>query len=337
MKRPLGWPPVANSQRELAASCVLLSVLTLWGCSDARLISSSSEGQTKIRVLPEAFIGDVPCARGSVGGLELYVVQLQDVSSAGAADAGIETTTSPPVPCDRSVTFAAVPFRLYAADILGFDRAIEPQDIDSVEPRWTASCGRGNPSISADAGVDPLGPTLASRGQTVPLRGCTSFGGAASLSELAVDVAGALGQLRCGDQPGEVLAVEAVLDGVRRRASCGDPLSFTITRPGRFHTIDLYGYELSGDAGAGMAEAGPLQPAPEAGASSDAGADAAQPDDAADAAAEGAVDAASDAAGGDAATAAPSGEPVWRTRCTGRSLAGLRRTATCEPFERIAP
>lgn len=334
MKRPLGWPPETISQREMAA--VLLSILTLWGCSDARLLDGFSEGQTKIRVSPEAFIGDVPCARGAAGGLERYVVQLQDVSG-GSADAGVESITSPPVPCDRSVIFAAVPLRLYAADILGFDRVIEPEDVGSVEPRWSATCGRGDPTLPGDAGVDPFAPTQAARGQTVPLRGCTLFGGAASITELVVDVAGALGDLRCGDQPGEVASIEGVLEGARRRASCGERLAFTITRPGRFHTIELYGYTLLGDGGTpGIIDAGPLEPAPDA-SSTDAGPDAGEPDAATDAATSSAADAALDAAGGEAGVPAPSGEPVWRTRCTGRSLAGLSRTAACEPFVRIAP
>ena len=320
MKRPLGWP--------------LVSVLALWGCSDARLGDSFSQGQTKIRVSPVAFIGDVPCVRGAVDGLTQYVVQLREV---GADDAGVEPTTSPPVPCDRSVTFPAVPLRLYRADILGYDRAIEPDDVGSVEPRWTASCGHGDPNFPADAGVDPFAPTLAVRGATVALRGCAAFGGATSSSQLVVDVSSALGDLRCGSEPGEVGLIEAVLEGSRQVVACGEPLVFAIATPGGVHTVDLAGYELAADAGfPEVPEAGPLSPAPDSG-SIDAGpSDAAPADASADSGpTPSPADAALDAA--DAGQPAPSTAPTWRTRCEGRSLAGVSRTATCEPFTRIVP
>lgn len=324
MKRQLGWPA--------------LSVLTLWACSDARLGGGFSEGQTRIRVTPAAFIGNVPCVRGAAGALQSYVVQLQQVDSTdGEGDAGFAVVVSAPVPCDRAVAFPALAARPYAADILGFDDS--SADGGALVPRWTASCGRTTDGFPADAGPDPLGPTYAVRGSTIPLRGCTTFDGSSvsTPSRLVVDVPSALGDLRCGSAPGEVAFLEATLAGVRRTASCGSPLVFEIPAPGLFHSIALAGFEAPRDAGA--------VEVPDA---SDAGT---EPLDAADAAV---LDAAvTDAgllapsndsglapadAGGDVPPSSfPSGPPQWTTRCYGRSLAGVTRSATCDPFVPLTP
>ena len=330
MKRQLGWPA--------------LSVLTLWACSDARLLDGFSEGQTRIRVTPAAFIGNVPCVRGAAGALQSYVVQLQQVDSIdGEGDAGVAVTVSPPVPCDRAVTFPAVAARPYAADILGFDGDGSLADGGVLAPRWTASCGRATSDFLADAGPDPLGPTYALRGSTIPLRGCTTFDGSSvsTPSRLVVDVPSALGSLRCGNAPGEVAFLEATLGSARRTASCGSPLVFEIAAPGGFHSVALAGFEAPRDAGAvavpdasdASTDASTLPPdtldaAVLDAATLDAGPIAASTD--------GGLDL-SDAGASVPPSSFPSGPPQWTTRCIGRSLAGVTRSATCDPFVRLPP
>jgi hypothetical protein len=327
MKRQLGW--------------TALSVLTLWACSDARLVDGFSGGQTRIRVLPEAFIGDVPCVRGAPGSLQSYVVRLQPLIETGDAgsDAPVELTTSPPVPCDRAVSFSVIPTRFYVADILGFDRDIEASEVDSATPRWTATCGRGDPSGS-DAGAEQYAPTWARSGVIVPLRGCTHFGGPVTTpSQLVVDLASALGELRCGREPGEVAIVEGVLEGSRRAVSCGDPLIFPIAAPGGFHSIELTGFELPADAGgppdAGLANGIPDAAPPDSGVT-DAAADAADSSTSSASILDASAAEAGDAGGGPTVVV-PSGPPRWRTTCLGRSVTGVTRVATCEPFAPVAP
>jgi hypothetical protein len=168
----------------------------------------------------------------------------------------------------------------------------------------------------------------------VPLRGCTLFGEglpAEGTGQLQVDVAGALGDLRCGQGAGEVSFVEATLGSVTRRALCGQPLVFEVPGPATYQTLTLTGFEQSGDAGIGVPsvpDAAVSSPVVDAGLVGDGGADAS----------------ADDASVGitpppqfpepDAGQAGMElrGVPRWTTRCFGQSLPGILSLAACEPF-----
>lgn len=328
----------APMTRWLRACVCAAPMMMVFGCSDARLVDGSVEGQTRIRLSPGEFVGQVPCRRGVEGGLRSYVARLYVVDPAGqiiGADAGAEVVqTSPPAACDRAVMFPSVGSRWYGAEILGFDREITEEEAANAEPLWRATCGFG---AAANEGADParFAPTLSRSGFTVPLRGCTVFGQglpAQGTGRLQVDVTGALGELRCGQGAGQVAFVEASLGSVTTRALCGDPVVFEVAGPARYNTVTLRGYEQSEDAGAAV------PPVPEAGAPI-AVLDAGQ-------AADGGGDASADDAGGVVTVPLPSPEPPdagevdmelvgvprWSTLCLGQSLPGILSVAACEPF-----
>jgi hypothetical protein len=332
--------------RRWLSPCVV-AALSLGGCSTARLADGFAEaGQTRIRVSPRDFVGQVPCVQGAEGALQSYTVTLRQVSSDGqqtpVPDGGVSTDlVSPPVACDRAVFFPALAYRYYAATISGFDRLITEAEVGSATPRWVAECGAGGDAT----GGSGLAPTRAQLGLTVPLQGCTSFsdgnpgpGG----SRLNVDVAAALGTLHCGSGPGEVAFFEARLGTLRKSVPCGQALVFNVSGPARYHSIELTGFELGPDAGVtpapvqpGAPDGGPLPP--DAGlpaAATDAGAGDAGP----------IVPAAGllvdpDAGSGDAGSSAVglAGTARWRTQCLGRSVPGVVTSADCAPLQPLAP
>jgi hypothetical protein len=280
-----------------------------------------------------------------VGGLQSYVVKLSQTDQSGrlvdVADAGTTTErVSPPAPCEQAVVFPALPFTFYAAEILGFDLPVTDVQAASTVPRWTATCGRGNTAGDAIA----FGPTRAEQGLTVPLRGCTSFSAGGldtSVSRLVVDVGSAQGELLCGSGPGEIGFFEARLGSSSIRAACGEPLVFELAGPARHHTIDVTGYELGLDAGVPIEAGSPdaaAPPPPDGGPPDAALGDAGAPFDAG-------ASTASDAGFVLDAGSLDGGNPAvgwvgvarWRTRCLGRSVPGVVRTAGCEPLQPLAP
>jgi hypothetical protein len=311
-----------------------LVALQGWACGETRLIDGFAEGQTRIRLVPSEFVGSVPCQKGTPGALQSYVVRLQLLTRPTEADAGATTAfTSGPVPCDQAVVFPAIPAQFYAAEIRGFDRALTEAEALVVDPRWTAFCGKGRPTIG-DAGLDPYRPTYALRGVTVAMRGCTSFDGSSpgGADQIVVDQASALGDRRCGQAAGEVASFQATLAGVTRIALCGDPLVFDVAGPERYHTIQLTGFGLDGDAGISL-DAGTPTPLPPPGVPPelpDASTDAGEALDAT-ASVPAAPDAPTDA--GSSALTAPVGIARWRTECVGRSLPGVAASAYCDPLE----
>jgi hypothetical protein len=306
-----------------------LVALSGWGCGETRLLDGFSEGLTRLRLAPSEFVGSVPCRRGTPGTLQSYVARIQEVRITGA-DAGLTTSyTSGPVPCDQAVIIPTTPARFYAAEVLGFDDSVADGEYDAASARWSATCGRGTGFIG-DAGLDPYRPTISVRGLTVSMRGCTSFfGGPPGTSQLVIDQLGALGTRQCGQGAGAVAAFQGTLEGVTRTAACGSPLVFDVTGLERYHTIQLTGFEGSGDAGLPIDASAPPDGPPSA--SPDASADAGDPLDAGlPAAALPALDAggASDAGGPPLVL----GEPRWRTQCVGRSLTGVAAPAYCDPL-----
>lgn len=309
-----------------------LVALQGWACGETRLLDGFSEGLTRIRLAPSEFIGSVPCQKNTPGALQTYVVRIQEVAITGvdAGSAVIAPYTSGAVPCDQAVVVPGVAGRFYAAEVLGFDDSVsDDTDRTADNARWTATCGRGN-ALIGDAGLDPYRPTFSLRGLTVAMRGCTSFfGGAAGTSQLVVDQVGALGTRRCGQGAGEVSAFRGTLAGATRTAACGEPLVFDVGGVERYHTIDLIGFEASGDAGPTDAAAAPSDPS---GALPDASVDAG---DALDASLPSAPPPPADDTGASDAGATPApalGVPRWRTECVGRSLIGVAAPAYCDPL-----
>jgi hypothetical protein len=310
-----------------------LVALQGWGCGETRLLDGFSEGQTRLRLAPSEFVGSVPCQKGTSGALQSYVVRLQELDRPFELDGGLTTAfTSGPVPCDQAVLFPTSATRFYGAEIRGFDRAVNETDVETVAARWTATCGRGRPTVG-DAGLDPYRPTLSLRGVTVAMRGCTSFDGppAGSADQLVVDQASALGERRCGQAAGEVASFQATLAGVTRIALCGDPLVFDVAGPERYHTIQLTGFGLDGIGGPSL-DAGtpaPLPPTNVPPELPDASTDAGEALDAS-ASVPTAPEAPTDA--GSSALTAPVGVARWRTECVGRSLPGVAASAYCDPL-----
>jgi hypothetical protein len=295
------------------------------GCGEARLLDSLTEGQTRIRLAPSEFVGDVVCQKGTPGALQTYAVQFQEITGDVATDAGLTPIfASGAVPCDQAVLIPSVAGRYYAAELRGFDRVVSDAEAATLPGRWTASCGQGGAAL--DAGLDPYRSTLSLRGLTVPMRGCTSFLDGAPVSntsQIVVDQLSALGMLRCGQAAGEVATLQASLNGVTRTAPCGDPLVFDVTGAERFHTLTLTGFGLEGDAGApGDAAAIPAPPSTlgDAGGPPDASVSAPVPP----------------VEPGDAGStpAVPIvGVARWRTQCVGRSQPGVAAPAYCDPLQ----
>lgn len=304
---------------------VTLTLLAL-GCGEARLLDGfTGEGQTRLRLSPSEFVGAVPCRRGLEGALQSYIARLQVRVTGAPADAGLETAfTTGVVACDSAALFPVSAGREYAAEIFGFDRAVTGT-VDLATARWTASCGTGRSLFDpTDAGPAPLRPTLALRGSTVPMRGCTTFDDVApgGPSQLLIDQESALDALRCGQEPGEVATLRAALGAATAVAACGAPLRISVPEPGRY-TIELQAFEGT---------------APGQDAAAPPGADAAATPEAPPADA-GAGDGGADPLDASAAEpplpepgAAPSGVPRWSTRCVGQALPGLAAPAFCEPL-----
>jgi hypothetical protein len=304
-------------------------------CGESRLLDGFTEGQTRLRLVPSEFTGNVICEKGTPNALQSYVVRLEALLGA-EVDAGLETAfTSGPIPCDQAVVFATVGGRLYSAEVFGFDVAVPATNVDVSLARWTSVCGRGRSSLAvSDAGLDPLRPTYSFRGATVPIRGCTAFGGDANgegASQLLVDQASALNGRACGQGADQVYAFQATLGRQTLLARCGEPLSFVVDRADRYYQIDLVALQAGADAGAGD---GGLPSAP-ASSPADAGVDASV--DALDASVSEPIptprDAgAQDAGARDAGAPVLGGVPRWRTRCIGRALPGVTVPAYCDPL-----
>jgi hypothetical protein len=318
MKRRFG--PLA-----LMAGCGLASL----ACGESRLLDGFTEGQTRLRLVPSEFTGNVVCEKGVPGALQSYVVRLDTLVGA-EVDAGLETAfTSGAVPCDQAVLFGTIGGRLYSAEVFGFDVAVPATNVDVSLARWTSVCGRGRASREvSDAGLDPLRPTYSLRGATVPMRGCTPFGGGADgegASQLLVDQASALNGRACGQGADQVYAFQATLGGQTILARCGDPLAFVVDRADRYYEIELVALQAGAASGASDAGATPA-PGP-----IDAGVDAAV--DPLDASVSEPTPAPGDAAVGDAGAPVVGGVPRWRTQCIGRALPGVTVPAYCDPLQ----
>jgi hypothetical protein len=313
--------------------CSFVALASL-ACGESRLLDQPTEQDTRIRLVPESFRGNVPCSVGTPGALQTYAVTFREVLQfADQTEANLYRGTSAPAPCDRAVLLNAVPGRIYVADIYGFDRVLTGSEVPFEEARWTAACGQGN-GLRPDAGLG--GPTLAIYGAIVPMADCTTFSGPGNVrpgTQLLVDQASALGALRCGSEPGQVSRLEGVLDGTRVSALCGEPLAFALPSATERYTIDLTAF---GAASPSMPPVGDPLDASLPPSQSDA--DAAPPGAAGalDGGLSGAPGQASDAGTGDAGAAAGGLEVArWQSQCSGTSVPGATAIAACDPLQAI--
>jgi hypothetical protein len=216
--------------------------LLCWvGCNNEGTAEVSVTHPTMIELSPDTFLGEVPCTE-QPGGLTRYVATLTDVTArlgaaggasgmgAGGADDGaageadFALPSSAPVPCLSGVGFGfVVPRRKYEALIEGYDtdqvvpRAqgsrlmvqLEPPAVPTtpeaqqaiaaapaLAPRWTATC-RATTAVSS----------------TVLQASCNQFvASEAGTSELRLSVSKLLGELQCGDEPGQVERLSMSLD-----------------------------------------------------------------------------------------------------------------------------
>jgi hypothetical protein len=307
--------------------CIFVALASL-ACGESRLLEGFSEQDTRIRLAPESFRGDVPCAPGTPGALQSYAVTFREVrQSPLQSDAGLYRATSAVAACDRAVLLNAQPGRIYGADIYGFDRVFVGSEPPLDQARWTARCGDGEGA--ADAGL--TGPTRAIYGAIVSMIGCTTFSGPGNVSagtQLLVDQAGALGELQCGSEPGQVSRLEGVLGGTRVSARCGDPLAFDLPSEAQLYTVELTGF---GASAASMPPLGDPLDASLPASPADATADAAASDSGAlDAGLLPAPEQAGDAGAGSGLEIAR-----WRSQCTGTSVPGATAVATCDPLQAI--
>jgi hypothetical protein len=216
------------------------SGLSCWvGCTNESTPAVGVSHPTMIEIAPETFLGDVPCTQ-QVGGLTRYVATLTDVtgsvdsgtggSGAGGADDGaggeadFTLPSSAPVPCLSGVGFGfVVPGRKYAALIEGYDtdqivpRAAGSRLMVQMEPASDLTTPEALQAIAAAPALTPrwsatCRPTTAVS-FTVLQASCEQFVPAAGgSSELRIGVRQLLGDLQCGEEPGQVARLVVSLD-----------------------------------------------------------------------------------------------------------------------------
>jgi hypothetical protein len=318
--------------RSWVSGSVLAAVVCL-GCSNPQLADSSTSSPTLLKLSPSIFLGEVQCLPGETGALQVYTVNLFEVSQ--ELDGGVAgeqlIATSPPVSCSSAVSFQGSSTRRYVADVFGYDQTPAP----GLEPRWTASCGRGpdgeGPAV-IDVGSNEFGATRASLSATVPIVGCTYLR-ELTPTRVVVSLSEALGDLECGAAPGQVSDFVAVLDSQSRGAACAGEVTFS----GVPVDTDLVIRVSAFSGAAPVADAGTPVDAGAAGDASAPAVDAAVPP--LDASADAAPDAGPPVvappgdAGLDAATAPPGRVPQWTTQCRARASSGMVTRAVCDPLE----
>jgi hypothetical protein len=246
---------------------------------------------TYIEVDPAEFENDVACA-SSGGNLRWYVATLVDVTpDQDGKPLDFRLPSSPPTNCSESVFFSGVVaqgFTLgvwheahrYVAEIEGYrESSLRPQHEGSrvmtsggktVDPDWVGSCGSAKSSLDPLLGVDAgssdapdagfethfLGPAMPFPSQTVTIHGCslTSLAASSDETRIAVDISSALGQLECGNEPGQVARFEATLGDEVRAADCGKTALFRNVPAENFVEFEVVAFTSSSFADGGAAE-----------------------------------------------------------------------------------
>ncbi|HEY8946896.1 MAG TPA: hypothetical protein VIM73_21785 [Polyangiaceae bacterium] len=216
------------------------------GCGDDDDFSSSGNDLTIVEVVPEAFLGSVPCG-AEPGAVAVYVATLVDLGpvsgTAGRPSTDFVLPSSSPAGCTRSVAFGSVVGRHeYRALIEGYDRSdlvqpaagvpilLDPESGEIVPPRWTAECA----------------PTTAEFRLTRRVTDCSLFtptnGEDSTAIELQID------ETWCTQSE---LSLEEF--SVRRagtevaRLGCGESARWDV-RPGDFVQLDLLAFEAGAES-----------------------------------------------------------------------------------------
>jgi len=229
-------------------------LLAYVGCSSGGTSSVSVTHPTLIEVSPEIFLGDVPCSTSGPG-LKRFVATLYDLNGADAVGGAppedrdsalqqelqggvpseqFQLPSSPPTPCGRAVGFGyVVPGRHYQVRIDGYDTEVEARALGSREMTdlatgklatapWHAACYR---AVAVESTV-----VSASLCDTFVTRELVSTG------SVRIPLANLLGDLECGEGPGQVdhfeVALEGAIDSQTVPCSADAEAVFTGRQPG---------------------------------------------------------------------------------------------------------
>ncbi|HYO93009.1 MAG TPA: hypothetical protein VER33_00800 [Polyangiaceae bacterium] len=243
--------------RFLLLSGVLLSTLGI-GCGGGSSKATSEPRPTLIQLVPEDFLGDVPCleapsaARGYVATLFDVTEGLTMVGTGGnpgnGGNAGFALPSTGFLRCQQPAAFGwVVPGHLYRAEIQGYDRAdleplgpgvpilVDPVTRQPVPPAWEASCGAtGATGLRAESQI------------TRRMRVCQPFAGApAELAGVEVRVPHAECERLAVERLVLRLGGEPVASG-----ACGDVLSVEGLEPAGFVELDLLAFAADSELAA---------------------------------------------------------------------------------------
>lgn len=240
-----------SSAISIPALVVFCAVMS--GCGDDDDDSSTTGlALTLLEVVPEAFLGNVPCAEAT-GGLTTYVATLIDLTPAtGVADAGSEIQefvlpSSAPAPCTSSVAFAlVVPQHAYAARIEAYDRSdliqpvkgistlLDPATLEPAPPRWVTACGRA-----------PREPTLAIAGGTRQVLNCDPL---QVMGEEPTEIEVTISAELCAAQEFPVEQFVVRREGAEiGRNTCGGAVLVEDLAPGEFVELEVLALESQSD------------------------------------------------------------------------------------------
>jgi hypothetical protein len=264
------WPK-ARARRAFAWLAVSFA---LGGCSDDEVPVVRIAHPTLVDVRPEEFLGSVPCL-DAPGAMRRYVATVYDLGpeledgdmesecggAGGAGGAGADddkgfalpsstirrgAEEATPIPCTQRVGFSRIVVgHRYWAEIDGYDRddlvalapgarvLYDPLTSERVPPRWTTSCARCDP-------VTGLGSIVRTVDSCEPLVDAMPM----TESSVVVSVDGALDELVCGSEPGEVERFEVTPPGgTTVGALCGETVSLTGLDVGGTVTFPLRAFE----------------------------------------------------------------------------------------------
>jgi hypothetical protein len=253
-----------------AAACALLGLGSV-ACGDDPELVIVVAHPTLVQVSPAEFLGMVPCLPAE-GAMQRYVATIYDVTpelsedgAAGAGGAGGAPEAGPrenfalpssgPTPCTQTTASAfVVNGRRYAAEIDGYDRTdiqplaagarvmLDSETGETVEPRWTSTCGR-----------EPGESVMAVYQTTQTVSHCAKLeddSPSDAAPTVTVSLEGALGDLECGTDPGQIARFE-VLDtqsGETVEADCGDVATLTGFTSGTVLELQVLAYESGVDS-----------------------------------------------------------------------------------------
>ncbi|WP_437593957.1 hypothetical protein [Sorangium sp. So ce1000] len=257
--RTPGRSPRPRSSRRAAA----LAVLALTACSSGSSSDDDLRFTTAVTIDPLAFLGSVGCS-DEPGAIQSYVATLTDESAEGGPST---LASSPPIPCSWRVSFTSVvEGHEYTARIDGYEEPAEqltPKGGETsgspemtfegapAKPRWTWAC------LDPDA-TDGAGSLVAKEDVNIVVGAgaCAAPTGAAEPDHaaIALDLASALGALRCQADGGEIASFDIIPQGSALEPKLGiacppaEPVAYDLgDTPDRAYTFRLEAKNTAGD------------------------------------------------------------------------------------------